>query len=50
MEALKAAEKKGKISQDEQKRFETDVQKITDKAIIDIDAATAAKEKEILGK
>ena len=33
MEALKAAEKKGKISQDEQKRFETDVQKITDKAI-----------------
>jgi ribosome recycling factor len=50
MEALKAAEKKGKISQDEQKRYETDVQKITDKAIIDIDAATAAKEKEILGK
>ncbi|MEI6485069.1 MAG: ribosome recycling factor [Sphingomonadales bacterium] len=50
MEALKAAEKKGKISQDEQKRLETDVQKITDKAIVDIDAAVAAKEKEILGK
>jgi ribosome recycling factor len=50
MEALKAAEKKGKISQDEQKRFETEVQKITDKAIADIDAATSAKEKEILGR
>ncbi len=50
MEALKAAEKKGKISQDEQKRLEADVQKITDKAVADIDAAVAAKEKEILGK
>ena len=50
MEALKAAEKKGKISQDEQKRLEAEVQKITDKAMVDIDAATAAKEKEILGK
>ena len=50
MEILKAAEKKGKISQDEQKRLETDVQKITDKAMTDIDATVAAKEKEILGK
>jgi ribosome recycling factor len=50
MEALKAAEKKGKISQDEQKRLEGDVQKITDKAVTDIDAAASAKEKEILGK
>ncbi|MBB6225892.1 ribosome recycling factor [Polymorphobacter multimanifer] len=50
MEALKTAEKKGKISQDEQKRFETEVQKLTDKAVVDIDAAAAAKEKEILGK
>lgn len=50
MEALKAAEKKGRISQDEQKRLETDVQKITDKAVADIDAAVSAKEKEILGK
>ncbi len=50
MEMLKAAEKKGKISQDEQKRYETDVQKITDKAMLDIDAAANAKEKEILGK
>ena len=50
MEALKAAEKKGKISQDEQKKLETEVQKITDKAMVDIDAAVAAKEKEIMGK
>ncbi len=50
MEALKTAEKKGKISQDEQKKLEADVQKITDKAVIDIDAASIAKEKEILGR
>ena len=50
MEVLKTAEKKGKISQDEQKRHEAEVQKITDKAIVEIDAATTAKEKEILGK
>ncbi|WP_416908908.1 MAG: ribosome recycling factor [Polymorphobacter sp.] len=50
MEALKAAEKKGQISQDEQKRHEAEVQKITDKAVADIDAAASAKEKEILGK
>jgi ribosome recycling factor len=50
MEALKTAEKKGKISQDEQKKFETELQKITDKSMLDIDAATAAKEKEILGR
>lgn len=50
MEVLKAAEKKGDISQDEQKRHETDVQKVTDKAVSDIEAASSAKEKEILGK
>ena len=50
MEVLKAAEKKGDVSQDEQKRHETEVQKITDKAIADIEAAAQAKEKEILGK
>lgn len=50
MDALKAAEKKGKISQDEQKRLEAEVQKITDKAMTDIDAAVAAKEKDIMGR
>jgi ribosome recycling factor len=50
METLKAAEKKGQINQDDQKRHETEVQKLTDKAVADIDATATAKEKEILGK
>ncbi len=49
-DVLKTAEKKGQISQDELKRLEGDVQKLTDKAIADVDAASSAKEKEILGK
>lgn len=50
MDSLKAAEKKGQISQDEQKRLEGDVQKLTDKAIAEIDQLASAKEKEILGR
>lgn len=50
MDDLKADEKKGEISEDERKRHETEVQKLTDKTIADIDAAATAKEKEILGK
>ena len=50
MDALKADEKKGEISQDEHKRQEGEVQKLTDRYIADIDAAATAKEKEILGK
>lgn len=50
MDNLKTDEKKGEISEDERKRRETDVQKLTDSTIAEIDAATAAKEKEILGK
>ena len=50
MDALKTDEKKGEISEDERKRREGDVQKLTDSTIAEIDAATAAKEKEILGK
>ena len=49
-ESLKIDEKKGEISEDEQKKLEGDVQKLTDKAIADIDTASAAKEKEILGQ
>jgi len=49
-DSLKADEKKGVFSEDERKRHETEVQKLTDSTIADIDAATAAKEKEILGK
>lgn len=49
-DSLKTDEKKGEISEDERKRAETEVQKLTDATIADIDAAAAAKEKEILGK
>jgi ribosome recycling factor len=49
-DALKADEKKHEISEDERKRLEAEVQKLTDATIADIDGATAAKEKEILGK
>lgn len=50
MDALKTDEKKGVLSEDERKRGETEVQKLTDATIAEIDAAAAAKEKEILGK
>jgi len=50
MDNLKTDEKKGEISEDERKRRETDVQKLTDSTIAEIDTAAAAKEKEILGK
>jgi ribosome recycling factor len=50
MEALKTDEKKGEFGEDERKRREGEVQKLTDATIADVDAATAAKEKEILGK
>jgi ribosome recycling factor len=48
MDALKQDEKKHEISEDERKRLETEVQKLTDETIGEIDAAAAAKEKEIL--
>ena len=48
MDSLKADEKKGEISQDEQKRLETEVQKMTDDTIAEIDQIIAAKDKEIL--
>ncbi|HTG38361.1 ribosome recycling factor [Sphingomonas sp.] len=50
MDSLKTDEKKGVMSEDERKRHEGDVQKLTDATIADIDAVAAAKEKEILGK
>jgi ribosome recycling factor len=50
MESLKADEKKGVFSEDERKRHETEVQKLTDATVADIDAAAESKEKEILGK
>ena len=50
MEALKTDEKKHEISQDEHKRLEVEVQKMTDETIKEIDAAAHSKEQEILGK
>ena len=50
MDALKTDEKKGVFSEDERKRLETEVQKLTDATIADIDTVADAKEKEILGK
>ena len=50
MDSLKTDEKKGMFGEDERKRLETEVQKLTDKTIADIDAAASGKEKEILGQ
>ena len=45
---LKKAEKAGEISQDEQKKMETEVQKDTDAAIRRIDETLKTKEQEIM--
>jgi len=50
MDALKTDEKKHEISEDERKRLEAEVQKMTDATIADIDSSAHAKEQEILGK
>lgn len=48
IEHLKKSEKAEHFSEDERKRGETDVQKMTDKGIKDIDALLTLKEKEIM--
>jgi ribosome recycling factor len=50
MDALKTDEKKKDISEDEHKRLETEVQKLTDDSIAEIDQVLTAKDKEILQK
>ena len=47
-EALKEDEKKKEISEDDRKRLEDEVQKMTDKYVADADAAATQKEKEIM--
>ena len=47
-EALKEDEKKKEISEDDRKRLEEEVQKMTDQYVKETDEAAAAKEKEIL--
>jgi ribosome recycling factor len=48
MEMLKADENKKEISEDERKRAETEVQKLTDDIIKAVDEAASHKEKEIM--
>src|SRR5687768_14725024 len=48
MESLKEDEKKKEISEDERKRLEDEVQKLTDRHIGDVDTTAENKEKEIL--
>ena len=50
MDGLKVDEKKNVFGEDERKRHEAELQKMTDATVADIDAASAAKEKEILGR
>ena len=50
MDALKTDENKKEISEDDRKRAEADVQKLTDEQIKAADEVAAQKEKEILGK
>ena len=50
MDSLKIDENKKEISEDDRKRAETELQKLTDEIVKAADEATAHKEKEILGK
>ena len=50
MDHLKQDERKHEISEDERKRLEHEVQKLTDETIKEIDELAHSKEKEILGK
>lgn len=47
-EALKAQEKKGEITEDDSHRGQEEMQKLTDKYIVEIDQLVEAKEKEIM--
>ena len=48
LEVAKKQKKDGKMSEDEEKRLEKDIQALTDKAIKDIDTALANKEKDLM--
>ncbi len=48
IEQIKKMKKNSEITEDDQRDAEEDMQKITDKAIKDVDAIYAAKEKEIM--
>jgi len=48
LDTIKKLEKAHEISEDDQKRLDQDVQKVTDASIAEIDQLLASKEKEIL--
>ena len=48
IEQVKKLKKDSQITEDDQRKAEEDAQKITDKAIKDVDVICAAKEKELL--
>jgi ribosome recycling factor len=48
MDVIKKLEKDHKISKDDHERFSTEIQKVTDSGIAEIDHMLAGKEKEIL--
>jgi len=48
METLKKLEKDGEISQDDQRQWSQDIQKLTDDAVKTIDDTLAAKDQEIM--
>ncbi len=48
MDAIKKLKKDGAISEDDEKRYENEVQKLTDDAVKKVDDALAQKEKDIL--
>ena len=48
MDAFKTAKKKSEMTEDEQKKAEEEMQKLTDKYIRQVDALCAKKEKELM--
>ena len=48
IDGLKKLLKDKTITEDDEKRFATEVQKVTDQSVADVDQALAAKEKEIM--
>jgi len=48
MDTLKAQEKKSEITEDDRKESEKELQELTDRRCKEIDALTAAKEKELM--
>jgi ribosome recycling factor len=48
IDVVKKLEKDHKISKDDHERFESEIQKLTDQSIVEVDQVLAGKEKEIL--